>query len=98
MGAFAGGYFGDRAIPVAHAQVLQLPGKVSATEITLVNQQGKVQATLRNGATGAELTLNDAGGHVRVAMGIEGIAVHDANGRLVWSSPRRIGIVPAGEQ
>lgn len=94
LGAFAGGYLGNRAIPVAHAQVIQLPGKISATEITLVNNQGKVEATLRD----SQLTLNDAEGRVRVAINPGGITVHDSNGRLVWSSPRGTGIFPAGER
>ncbi len=98
-GAFAGGYAANRAIPVAHAQVLRIPQDIRASEVTLVNPQGKVQATLRNGISGAELTLDDANGNPRVELGAPaGIVVRDATGRVVWSSPRGIGIVPAGGQ
>ena len=99
VGAFAGGYAANRAIPVAHAQVLQIPQNIRASELTLVNSQGKILATLRTGAMGAELRLDDANGNPRVELGApSGVVVRDATGRIVWSSPRGIGIVPASEQ
>lgn len=97
-GAFAGGFVANRAVPVAHAQVLPIPQEnIRAMAFTLVNQQGKVQATLRNGSSGAEFTLNDANGRARVEAGVGGIVVRDANGRVSWQSPHAFGIVPAGE-
>lgn len=99
-GAFAGGYLANRAIPVAHAQVIPLQQQnIRATGFTLVDAQGKTQATLRSGAMGAELVLDDASGNPRVEVGASagGVVVRDATGRIVWSSPRRIGIVPASE-
>ena len=97
-GAFAGGYVANRAMPVVHAQVLPIPQQnIRAMGFTLVNQQGKVQATLRNGSAGAEFTLNDANGKPRVEAGVGGIVVRDANGRIAWQSPHAFGIVPAGE-
>jgi hypothetical protein len=97
VGAFAGGYAANRATPVAHAQVLG-PGDIRATGITLVNQQGRIQATLRCGASGAELVLDDANGKSRVEIGASGgIIVRDANGRIAWASPRALGILPASE-
>ena len=98
VGAFAGGYTANRAIPVAHAQVLQVPQSVRASAITLVNDQNKVEATLRNGLMGAELTLDDSNGKPRVEIGIGGVVVRDATGRILWSSPHRVGIVPADER
>lgn len=97
-GAFAGGYATNRAIPVAHAQVIPPPENIRATGFTLVNQQGKVEATLRGGAMGAELVLDDANGNPRVEIGTSpgGMIVRDATGRIVWSSPRA-SIVPARE-
>lgn len=98
-GAFAGGYVANRAIPVAHAQVIPIPQQnVRAMAFTLVNRDGKVEATLRNGLMGAEFTLEDANGKPRVEAGVGGVVVRDANGRIVWQSPHASGIVPAGEQ
>jgi hypothetical protein len=97
-GAFAGGYAANRAVPVAHAQEPVGPTNVRATAFTLVNPQGRVQATLRGGTMGAELTLNDPNGNPRVEIGPSGgIVLRDANGRVVWSSPRGMGILPASE-
>ena len=97
FGAFAGGYAANRAIPVAHAQVIG-PQDIRATGFTLVNAQGKVEATLRSGAMGAELILNDANGNARAEAGAQGgFVVRDATGRIVWASPHGIGIVPASE-
>ena len=96
VGAFAGGYAANRAIPVAHAQALA-PEEIRATGFTLVNAQGKVEATLRSGARGAELILNDANGKPRAEAGPVGFVVRDATGRIMWASPHGIGIVPASE-
>jgi hypothetical protein len=86
------------AIPAAHAQDVIGPANVRATGFTLVNPQGKVQATLRSGPIGAELLLNDPNGTSRVEIGAAGgIVIRDANGRVTWRSPRGIGIVPATE-
>jgi hypothetical protein len=96
-GAFAGSYTANRMVPVVHAQVVA-PESLRATALTLVNPQGKVQATLRSGAFGAEFVLNDANGKPRVEIGASGgIVVRDANGRLAWASPRAFGVVPASE-
>ena len=96
-GAFAGGYAANRAIPVAHAQERVGPTSVRGTAFTLVDQQGRVQATLRGGAMGAELTLDDVNGNPRIEIGASGITIRDAMGRRVWSSPKRMGILPASE-
>jgi hypothetical protein len=97
-GAFAGGYVANRGVSVAHAQVVGPPENIRASGITLVDQQGKVQATLRNGASGAELVLDDVNGKSRVEIGASGgIIVRDANGKVAWASPHGIGIVPARE-
>jgi hypothetical protein len=97
-GAFAGGYAANRTIPVAHAQDGIGPANVRGTGFTLVNPQGKVQATLRSGALGADLILNDPNGNPRVEIGASGgIVIRDANGRVTWSSPRGTGILPASE-
>jgi hypothetical protein len=94
-GAFAGGFAANRAIPVAHAQVLP-PTSIRATEFTLVNPQGQVQATLRSAASGAGLTLNDLNGKPRIEMSpAGGLVIRDANGRVTWSSPRGMGVLPA---
>jgi hypothetical protein len=95
IGAFAGGYAANRAIPVAHAQVIGPPQDIRATGFTLVNPQGKVEATLRSGATGAELILNDTNGKPRAEAAPGGFVVRDATGRILWASPHGIGIVPA---
>jgi hypothetical protein len=96
--AFAGGYAANRAIPVAHAQDTLPPTNVRATGFTLVNPQGKVQATLRTGPMGAELTLNDPNGTARVEIGPSGgIVIRDGYGHVTWSSPKGIGILPAHE-
>jgi hypothetical protein len=100
-GTFAGGYAASAvstyAVPIAHAQVIG-PENIRATGFTLVDPQGKVQATLRNGVSGAELVLDDANGKSRVDIGASGgIVVRDANGRVTWASPRSFGVVPASE-
>jgi hypothetical protein len=95
--SFAGGYIASRAIPVVHAQILPR-APIRATAFTLVDAQGKVQATLRSAAPGAELTLDDANGKSRVEISVSnGIVIRDGNGRTVWSSPRGFGILPASE-
>jgi hypothetical protein len=97
-GAFAGGYAANLAVPTAQAQDVIGPPNVRGTGFTLVNAQGKVQATLRGGPLGAELILNDPNGNSRVEIGASGgIVVRDANGRVTWRSPRGFGIVPATE-
>ena len=96
-GSFAGGYAANRAIPVAHAQEAIGPQEIRGTGFTLVNAQGKVEATLRSGARGAELILNDANGKPRAEAGPGGFVVRDATGRILWASPHGIGIVPASE-
>jgi hypothetical protein len=98
-GAFAGGFAANLAIPVAHAQDVVGPANVRGTGFTLVNPQGKVQATLRSGPLGAELIFNDPNnGGSRVEIGATGgIVIHDANGRVTWRSPRGMGILPATE-
>jgi hypothetical protein len=94
-GAFGGGFAANRAIPVAHAQVLP-PTSIRANEFTLVNPQGQVQATLRNGTAGAGLTLNDPNGKPRIEMNpAGGLVIRDANGRVIWNSPKAMGILPA---
>jgi hypothetical protein len=100
-GAFAGGYaasaVSNYAVPVVHAQVIG-PQNIRATGFTLVDPQGKVQATLRNGALGSELVLDDTNGKSRVEIGTSGgIVLRDANGRVTWASPRSFGVVPASE-
>ena len=79
---------------VAHAQVLG-PQDIRATGFTLVNAQGKTEATLRSGPMGTELILNDANGKPRAEVGTFGFVVRDATGRVMWASPHGIGIVPA---
>jgi len=97
-GAFAGGYAANRALPVAHAQEPIGPANVRATGFTLVNPQGRVQATLRSGAMGSELILNDPNGNPRVEISPSGgIVIREANGRVTWRSPRGMGILPATE-
>jgi hypothetical protein len=97
-GAFAGGFAANLAIPIAHAQEVIGPVNVRGTGFTLVNPQGKVEATLRGGPMGAELVLDDANGTSRVEIGAAGgIVIHDANGRVTWRSPRGMGILPATE-
>jgi hypothetical protein len=94
-GAFAGGYAANRFIPVAHAQERVGPTNVRASSFTLVNQQGQVEGTLRSGAMGAELELDDANGNPRVDIGVSGITIRDATGRRIWTSPRGMGVLPA---
>jgi hypothetical protein len=97
VGAFAGGYAANRAIPVAHAQQVG-PQEIRATGFTLVTAQGKVEASLRGGPMGAELILNDGAGNPRAEVNpSNGFVVRDSTGRIVWASPRRSGIVPANE-
>lgn len=97
-GAFAGGFAANRTMPVAHAQERVPAPPMRASGFTVVDSQGKVQASLRSGTLGAELILDDANGHGRVEIGTSGIVIRDAMGRLVWSSPRGSGVVPAAEQ
>jgi hypothetical protein len=95
-GAFAGGYVGNRALPVVHAQ---MPGadKMVATSFTLVDARGNTQATLRSGSSGAELVLLDAAGKPRVEINPSGgVVIRDGRGKITWSSPRS-GFVPAVE-
>jgi hypothetical protein len=97
-GAFAGGYAANRTIPVAHAQDVILPANVRGTEFTLVNPKGQVEATLRSGAAGAELFLNDVNGKPRIEISPSGgIVIRDAYGRVTWRSPKGIGVIPATE-
>ncbi|HEY3825174.1 MAG TPA: hypothetical protein VGL82_11490 [Bryobacteraceae bacterium] len=94
-GAFAGGYAANRSIPVAHAQAQTAPANLRATSFTLVNSQGQVQATLRSGNSGADLTLNDTNGNPRVEINpSSGIVIRDATGHVTWSSPKA-GLLPA---
>lgn len=95
-GAFAGGYTASRVIPVAHAQTLP-NSNFRGSSFTLVDQQGNVQATLRNSFPGAELILNDKDGAARVTIGPSGIVIRDPRGRTVWTSPRNGGVMPATE-
>ena len=93
-----GGYAANLAVPIAHAQDVIGPANVRGTGFTLVNPQGKVQATLRSGPMGAELVLNDLNGAPRVEIeAAGGIVIRDANGRVNWRSSRGFGIVPATE-
>jgi hypothetical protein len=97
VGAAAGGYIANRAAPIVHAQNLILPADIRGKSFTLVDAQGNAQATLRPSGTGAELVLNDGEGQARVEIGASrGIKIHDARGRVVWTSPR-IGLLPASE-
>ena len=74
------------------------PANVRGTGFTLVNSQGKVQATLRSGPMGAEFILNDLNGAPRVEIDTSGgVVIRDANGRVNWRSPRGFGILPATE-
>jgi hypothetical protein len=93
-GAFAGGYVANRAIPAVHAQ--NLPAQsYKGTSFTVVDGQGRVQATLASGFNGAELTLTDQGSP-RVTISNSGIVVKDRTGRTVWVSPKS-GTMPAVE-
>jgi len=96
IGAFAGGYAAGVAVPVAHAQepIRPLVTNIRGTSFTLVNPQGQVQATLRGGAIGAELILDDANGNPRIEIGASGITIRDAMGRMTWKSPKA-GFLPA---
>ncbi len=97
-GTFAGGFAANRAIPIAHAQDTIGPSNIRATGFTLVTPQGRVQATLRAGAMGAELILDDPNGNPRVEIDPNGgIVIRDANGRIRWNSPKGMGILPASE-
>jgi hypothetical protein len=94
-GAFAGSYAANRGIPVAHAQVLP-PTSTRATEFTLVNPQGQTLGTLRGGASGAELILDDVNGRQRVELSPSGgLVTRDAFGRVTWRSPKSMGTMPA---
>jgi hypothetical protein len=94
-GSFAGGYTANRAIPVAHAQVQLPPMEVRGSSFTLTNPQGQAQATLKNGANGAELALNDPRGNVRVELSPDGgLIIRDQTGHITWRSPRGNGIIP----
>src|SRR5579863_1371365 len=98
IGTFAGGFAANRGIPIAHAQDTIGPSNIRATAFTLVNSQGRVQATLRSGVMGAELILNDPNGNPRVEIDpTSGIVISDANGRVRWNSPKGMGILPASE-
>lgn len=97
MGAFAGGFIANRAVPVAYAQERIGPANVRGSSFTLVNPQGQIQGTLRSGVMGAELELEDANGKPRVQIGVTGITILDATGRRVWASPKGMGILPATE-
>jgi len=93
-GAFAGGYFGNRSIPVAHAQGLP-PMDVRGSSFTLVGPQGQTEAVIQKGTSGGELLLQDARGNVRVEIsGSGGIVFRDQMGHITWRSPRGNGIVP----
>jgi hypothetical protein len=94
-GAFAGGFVANRAVPIAHAQVLP-PPTFRGTSVTVIDQQGKVQASLRSGAPGGELILHDTDGKTRVTIGPSGIVIRDQRGRVVWSTPNG-GFMPAIE-
>jgi uncharacterized protein YcfJ len=97
VGAFAGGYIGNRVSPTVHAQNLILPTDIRAKSLTLVDAQGNPQATLRPSGSGAELVLNDGAGQPRVEIAASGgIKIRDARGRVIWTSPR-IGLLPASE-
>ena len=93
-GAFAGGYVANRVIPSVHAQSLP-PQSYRGTSFTLVDGQGRVQATLASGFNGAELTLSDQG-TPRVTISNSGIVIKDRTGRTVWVSPKG-GTMPAVE-
>jgi len=96
VGAFAGAWVGSQGLPIVHAQMDANP-PLRSSSFTLVNQQGKVQATLHSGGTGAILVMNDAAGNNRVEIGASGgIVIRDPNGRVTWSSPRT-GVLPAVE-
>jgi hypothetical protein len=88
VGAFAGSFVANRGIAVVHAQDRVGPTNVRGTSFTLINPQGQVQGTLRGGAMGAQLELDDANGKPRVQIGTSGIAIRDAIGQTVWSSPK----------
>jgi hypothetical protein len=94
-GAFAGGFVANRAIPTAHAQTLP-PTAFRGQSVTVVDPQGRVQASLRTGATGGELVLHDTDGKTRVTIGPSGIVIKDQRGRVVWTTPTG-GFVPAVE-
>ena len=93
-GAFAGGYAANRGIPVAHAQNLPAT-EVRGTQFVLTDNQGRTQATLRNGISGAELTFNDPQGNTRVEISpSRGLIIRDPSGHITWRSPRGSGILP----
>lgn len=92
-GSFAGSYVANRAVIVAHAQD---GPSVRAAAFTLVDSQGKTQATLRGGRAGAELILNDDAGRMRVEVNASGVVVRDRNGRVEWSSPHGT-LIPANQ-
>jgi len=95
-GAFAGGYVANRTITPVHAQTLP-PQAYQGTSFTIVDAQGRVQATLASGANGAELKLNDSALNPRVTINNSGIVVRDRFGRTVWASPKVSGVMPAIE-
>jgi hypothetical protein len=94
-GAFAGGFVANRAIPAAHAQTLPSP-IFRGTSVTVLDQQGKVQAALRSNTNGGELVIHDADGKSRMTIGPSGIVIKDQRGRVVWTTPTG-GFVPAVE-
>ena len=99
-GAFAGGYAAGTAAPVAHAQDILPPGEVRGTSFVLTGPQGQEVATLRSGPFGADLSLNDPQGKMRVELRASGgIVIRDAQGRIEWRSPHGgNGIMPLREQ
>jgi hypothetical protein len=98
-GAFAGGYAANRTVPVAHAQVPLAPMEVRGSSFVLTNPQGQTQAALKNGANGAELTLNDPQGNVRVELSPNGgLILRNQAGHITWRSPKGIGIIPLGTE
>lgn len=94
VGAFAGGFIANRAVPVAHAQERIGPANVRGAAFTLVNRQGQVEATLRSGALGAELELDDTNGKPRVEINESGITILNEVGRRLWTSPTKGPFVP----
>jgi hypothetical protein len=94
-GAFAGGFVTNRSIPLSHAQTLPTP-TFRGTSVTVIDQQGKTQASLRSAAPGGELVLHDTDGKPRVTISPSGIVLRDPRGRVVWTTPSG-GFVPAVE-
>ena len=96
-GTFGGSFMASRAVPVVHAQVMPIAGEVRGTSFTLMDSRGNTTATLRNRLQGAELTLNDNAGNLRIQLDATGgIVVRDQTGRVTWRSPK-MGMMPASE-